>query len=61
MLKVLVDGYVELNKINAEPGEKSHAIWNSTDFIKRTIKDIVNSEIKLRKEDDDKESNSSKR
>jgi hypothetical protein len=41
-LKLLLEAYVEMNRMKAcEPGEKSHALWNSTEFVKRQISMIV--------------------
>ena len=42
-LKLLLDAYVEMNRMKScEIGEKSHALWNSTEFIKREIRQITN-------------------
>lgn len=41
-LKILTEAYVEMVRMKAcEPGEKSIALWHSTDFIKRQIKELV--------------------
>jgi hypothetical protein len=41
-LKILLDAYVEMNRMGAcEVGEKSHALWHSTAFIKQQIREIV--------------------
>jgi hypothetical protein len=41
-LKILVDAYVEMNRMKAcEQGEKSHALWHSTEFLKRQISQIL--------------------
>lgn len=43
-LKLLLDAYVELNRMKAcEIGEKSHALWYSTTFVKQQIREIVKS------------------
>lgn len=41
-LKMLLEAYVEMNRMKAcEIGEKSHALWYSTEFIKREIREIT--------------------
>ena len=43
-LELLLKTYQELNRMKAcEQGEKSHALWQSTDFIRKEIKDLVKS------------------
>lgn len=41
ILKTLVGAYVELNKLSAQPGDRSHKLWNSTEFLEKQIKAIV--------------------
>lgn len=41
LLKLLLETYVELNKISASPGDKSHRLWKCIEFIERTIKQII--------------------
>lgn len=40
-LKSLLNTYVELLRLHTDPGEKSHALWHSIDFIKRQIREIL--------------------
>ena len=40
-LGLLLNAFVELNRLRAEPGEKSHAIWLSTDRVWRLILEIA--------------------
>lgn len=41
-LRLLLDAYVKMVSLVAcEPGEKSHALWHSTNFIKEEIRKII--------------------
>lgn len=49
-LKLLLETYVKMNNMAAcETGQKSHALWHSTAFIQREIKEMTKL-IKLRGE-----------
>lgn len=37
-LELLLSTFLELMKLYTSPGEKSHALWNMTDFIKEQIR-----------------------
>lgn len=40
-LKVLIDAYIELNRLNAEPGSKCHMLASCIQFIQRKIIEFV--------------------
>ena len=40
-LELLLNTFVELQRISADPGEKSHRLWHSADFIQRQINLIL--------------------
>ena len=41
VLESLLGTLVELSKLRSEPGEKSHALWNTTDRVWRLIVEVV--------------------
>lgn len=45
MLEALLKAYVDLNRLCAEPGEKSHKLWHSSQFIERQIREIIKIEL----------------
>lgn len=45
LLALLLDAYIKLNNMRScEPGDKSQALWNSIDFIRRQIREITKRE-----------------
>lgn len=40
-LALLLETYIELNKIIAQPGEKAGRIWDSTNFIEKQIRGLL--------------------
>lgn len=40
-LELLLRAYVDLNMLHAEPGEKSHRLWESIGFIQRMIREML--------------------
>jgi len=45
-LEILVKALVDLSKISAEPGTKSHMLATNIDFIKKKITIVLNSKAK---------------
>lgn len=41
VLEILVNAYVELNKISAAPGDRAHMLAYSIKFIERQIKEYL--------------------
>lgn len=49
ILKILLDAYVRLNKLHAEPGGKCHMLASSLDFVKRQIATVMKQSLTRQK------------
>lgn len=48
-LDILTKTLVELSRISASPGERSHMIAYTTDFIKKQIRDVTKEIMRVEK------------
>lgn len=46
VLKILIEAYVSLNKLHAEPGPKCHMLAQSIHVIERLIKEVIKKQAK---------------
>lgn len=40
-LKILLDAFVQMQRLSTEPGDKSYRLWHSTQFLEREIRKIL--------------------